>query len=920
MDKIEKKEYHQAYYAWKNDNSNNKGIGIVASSFLEKDIKNACNNAVMNKYSDFEDRAIITEYFQYNDSLGKYINYGIYDLESVPFRIENRPKRFVHIYLPTEYAEHEEPSDYIRKMNYFPRVKKVHNVELELTKKTVEPYEFHYEELLKKYHLDGTNYQSRLSILLSMEFTGFFNQYNKQIAFILEDDIGDEEFHKTAIEMTWLLHQWIPDCFETSIDELRHHMGYAVAKTIGNDPSSIAFFFIPRTVEVVFKYNENRFDLTTSYTEDSFEYKNKIEKGADFFYELAEKAQTSQESIQEFLRRICENAPRKKPENLDELLEIYQDYQFWQRLKDGQLDWEKNEISSLLEKVRYGECVAQKKCISYFQLLLAEGEQKQAFLALTPECIAFAVKNLIYLENIAKDDIQIILIKLIERCFFAWQQSEDKEQRNKDEKAYEECLDILKNKDSIWSDIYDKCVCPHLRKITDADVETALISLHQCLRFYGEVFGKKQEFCAKIDKETKKLYLKLLDGHTELCKEIEKEIKEHEDIFNKSTRNLLTIPVCSQKFYDDNCYITPEENSIWYGRAEVYLKNLLSDSNFQELGVEQYADFYKKLLCGANTDQAYYREFERALNDIAKCGKEFLETRPDDLQQAEDIKKIFYWLAAERKTNKKLQNKNIKFDKLFTVKTFTQLLESTITDKEINKIKNELKNCDCMVANTYSIKENFYNKSIYMLSCKKDAIQKMSFDEFAFLSNEMSKVVVEKDDKEYSRYYLTFLSFFVEKDKLPVEKWKKIYNHLQECGVYQHLASIWESDTNMGYTLKDVVDSLKKTAIQETNKHLGNNNISTNCKNAAKISETQMQSNILHNINIDKLLEYTLDDINTKEKFEQYKEIVYTKYKNIIDIVTYWTSVQTSSTMKPEEHENSDKKMSNLISGPNYKQ
>ena len=207
-----------------------------------------------------------------------------------------------------------------------------------------------------------------------------------------------------------------------------------------------------------------------------------------------------------------------------------------------------------------------------------------------------------------------------------------------------------------------------------------------------------------------------------------------------------------------------------------------------------------------------------------------------------------------------------------------------------------------------------------MLSCKKDAIQKMSFDEFAFLSNEMSKVVVEKDDKEYSRYYLTFLSFFVEKDKLPVEKWKKIYNHLQECGVYQHLASIWESDTNMGYTLKDVVDSLKKTAIQETNKHLGNNNISTNCKNAAKISETQMQSNILHNINIDKLLEYTLDDINTKEKFEQYKEIVYTKYKNIIDIVTYWTSVQTSSTMKPEEHENSDKKMSNLISGPNYKQ
>lgn len=495
-------KYDQFYYSWApsgiSQYNKKGGYGIAASSNGNSDFLRKCESIALNKKPELTGMNQVTEYFQYVESLKTYVFAGIYQIES-PEEMRGRDNSLAHVLVPAEAVDMEDPSSYIREMKYtsIQRLKTGMDV---LSRQEIPKYRFNYQRLLKKYNLTDC---SRLAVLLSMEFEGYFADSKRAIVFPL-DASEPETFSGTAREITWLLHSWVPDCLYKSANELRQKLGYAVA---GNTSNKNCLCFVPENGEI--EKNKQRFDLRASY--DCNDKKN-IARGADFYYELAKRAQKSPQAVTGLIEEICDLLPEAK--SLNRILDAFECYQL-QHLDAGESlpDWESAGMKKKLDRAKKNDILAKKYCIDYLiranqfsrSFSLDSRQLKECWDALACDGTESRKK----LEKRFRPLVPVFLDMSYQFC---------SQSKAGDWKAYLEKLALLEDTDTeLWAEkLYRReggCIHEHLSRITSEDGmqngrEDGAAVLEECLHCYSVPLGGEPQFRQEIFDCARTLYHK----------------------------------------------------------------------------------------------------------------------------------------------------------------------------------------------------------------------------------------------------------------------------------------------------------------------------------------------------------------------------------------------------------------------------
>lgn len=521
-------KYDQFYYSWApsgiSQYNKKGGYGIAASSNGNSDFLRKCESIALNKKPELTDMDLVTEYFQYVESLKTYVFAGVYQIEA-PEEMRGRDNSLAHVFVPAEAVDMEDPSSYIRKMDYT-SIKRLEAGKDILSRKEIPESGFDYHQLLKKYNLTDC---SRLAVLLSMEFEGYFADSKRAIVFPL-DSSRRETFSETAREITWLLHSWVPDCLRKSANELRQKLGYVVA---GNTSNKNCLCFVPENGEI--ENNKQRFELQRSY--DYRETKN-IARGADFYYELARRAQESPQAVTGLIEEICSFLPEVK--SINRILDAYECYQIQHLEKGAALpDWDEAGMKRKLDRAKKNDVLAKGYCIDY---LLRANQISHSFSLDSrqlKECwdvLAYdGTKSSAKLEEKFRPLVPVFLDMSFQYC---------SQSKSSDKKLYLEKLELLDDKDSkMWIDsLYRReggCIHEHLAEISSEKSDGAAI-LEECLRYYGVPLGKDPKFQQEIFEYTQELYSKNLANPSVRWK-IDRCVRENSNVFDLNRWEELVI-------------------------------------------------------------------------------------------------------------------------------------------------------------------------------------------------------------------------------------------------------------------------------------------------------------------------------------------------------------------------------------------
>lgn len=490
--------YEQFYYSWApsgiSQYNKKGGYGIAASSNGNSDFLRKCESIALNKKPELTGMDMVTEYFQYVESLKTYVFAGIYQIES-PEEMRGRDNSLAHVFVPAETVDMGNPSSYIRRMNYT----SIHRLEAGmdvLPQQEIPECGFDYQKLLKKYNLTDC---SRLAVLLSMEFEGYFADSKRAIVFPL-DDSEPERFFETAREVTWLLHNWVPDCLRKSAVELRQKLGYVVA---GNTNNKNCLCFVPERGEI--ESSKQRFDLRVFY--DCNDKKN-IARGAEFYYELAKRAQKSPQAVTELIGEICSLLPEAK--SINRILDAFECHQLHHMEAGEKLpDWDAAGMKKKLDRAKKNDILAKEYCIDYLMranqfsqsFSLDSRQLKECWEALAQDGTGRDVK----LERKFRPLVPIFLDMSYQFC---------SQSKSGDWKAYLEKLKLLEDNDSeMWvNDLYRReggCIHEHLSRIvseTGNQGEDGAAILEECLYCYGVPLGGDPQFRREIFACVQELY------------------------------------------------------------------------------------------------------------------------------------------------------------------------------------------------------------------------------------------------------------------------------------------------------------------------------------------------------------------------------------------------------------------------------
>ena len=284
------------------------------------------------------DGSLITEYTEYISSCKCVCYIGAIKIDQGDYNA--RYDTLYHIFVPS-VSNLNEPYDYIRYvLPYYYDFSK--SLDAPLNKKEIPPIsqeDYRYDKLLSYCGLNAGSDTKKLARLLELAYGVMFN---KKAAVILPDEMFDinrepipttlgenpENCYQLAAALMLLLHQLVPDCFDSfnSRDRLRITLMYSIVKTT---LYKNGFCFISR------KDSQNPENIDCPIFDWEFDYNDYPED--NFYYALAEKAQQSLSSVKDFLDKLCvmrgvEKIPcRRQQENvrhlaLNDLLSTYRGY------------------------------------------------------------------------------------------------------------------------------------------------------------------------------------------------------------------------------------------------------------------------------------------------------------------------------------------------------------------------------------------------------------------------------------------------------------------------------------------------------------------------------------------------------------------------------------------------------------------
>ena len=485
-------KYEQFYYSWvpSGISQYNKkgGYGIAASSNGNSDFLRKCESIALNKKPELTGVNRITEYFQYVESLKTYIFAGIYQIEA-PEEMRGRDNSLAHVFVPAESVDVQNPSSYIRKMEYA-SIQRLEPGMDELPCRDISECRFDYQQLLEKYNLTDC---SRLAVLLRMEFEGYFADSKRAIVFPLGET---ENFSETAREITWLLHSWVPDCLYKSAFELRQKLGYIVG---GSTSNKNCLCFVPKNGEI--EKNKQRFELQAS---SDCKDRKEIARGADFYYELAKRAQKSPQAVTEFIKEVCSLLPEVK--SMNRILDAFECCQL-RNLNGGERlpDWEAAGMKKKLERAKKNDILAKEYCIDY----LIRANQFSRSFSLDSRQLKDCWDALAYDETGGRRKLEERFCPLVP-AFLDMSYQFCAQSKGSDWKLYLDKLEVLEECDSkMWVEqLYHReggCIHAHLERITGEEEEGEAV-LEECLRCYGASLGGDSRFREEIFTKARELY------------------------------------------------------------------------------------------------------------------------------------------------------------------------------------------------------------------------------------------------------------------------------------------------------------------------------------------------------------------------------------------------------------------------------
>ena len=284
------------------------------------------------------DGSLITEYTEYISSCKCVCYIGVIKIDQGDYNA--RYDTLYHIFVPS-VSDLNNPYDYIRYvLPYYYDFSQ--SLDAPLNKEEIPPIsqeDYSYDKLLSYCRLNAGSDTKKFAKLLELAYGVMFN---KKAAVILPDEMFDinresipatlgensENCYQLAAALMLLLHQLVPDCFDSfnAKDRLRITLMYSIVKTT---LYKNGFCFISR------KDAQNPENIDCPVFDWKYSYEDYPEDS--FYYALAERAQQSLDSVKDFLDKLCkirgvEKFPcRRQQENvrhlaLNDLLSTYRGY------------------------------------------------------------------------------------------------------------------------------------------------------------------------------------------------------------------------------------------------------------------------------------------------------------------------------------------------------------------------------------------------------------------------------------------------------------------------------------------------------------------------------------------------------------------------------------------------------------------
>ena len=556
-------KYDQFYYSWAlsgiSQYNKKGGYGIAASSNGGSDFLRKCESIALNKKPELTGLNLVTEYFQYVESLKTYIFAGIYQIEA-PEEMKGRDNSLAHVFVPAEPVQMDCPSSYIRKMEYTCTERLTAGMDI-LEQMEIPAYGFDYQALLKKYNLTDC---SRLAVLLGMEFEGYFADARRTIVFPL-DSTRPELFLETAREITWLLHSWVPDCLRKPADELRQKLGYVVA---GSTSNKNCLCFVPENGEI--ENGKQRFDLRAAYDCND---KKVIARGSEFYYALAQRAQKSPGAVTGLIEDVCRLLPEasgKLTQSINRILDAYECYQIRHMEPEEILpDWNEANMKKKLDRAKKDDMLAKEYCIDYLKRANRFSGSFSLDSRQLKECW----------EALACDGGRLdVRFRPLVPVFLDMSFQFGRQQKTGGKKAYLDRLSLLDQDDEqLWMEMYERknsCIHEHLSLIV-ADDEDGPEILEECLEYYGKPFGRVPGFRKELLELVQRLYCRhCMEAGAR--RKIELCVKENIDLFNKDQWEeflIQQLPADSPDFCEKYSQLSTKKlKTLWLEKA---LENLI---------------------------------------------------------------------------------------------------------------------------------------------------------------------------------------------------------------------------------------------------------------------------------------------------------------------------------------------------------
>ena len=340
--------YDQAYYTWETASSYCPvtGWGIHKASLKDDKFFRECEKLAPGLKPGQD--GTTSEYLIYSADWNCFVSAGV---SPRPEGDEaGRDNILCHLFVPQNHSVPRDPADYLLDFQF----DSVPGFENRFFAVALNKGNFNYQNILNRFALgkDGESiHKKRLEILLRLLYKRILSNDSPLLFYMRHDGLDEKEYTKAAKSLVYLLHLWVPSATEEQMRRYRESLTFSInaeGRTGG--------------IGILFNSRDNggySLEHLEMYGEE-----NDFEGG--FFCTLAEKAQDSADSLQQYLKQLSEVFDGKAG-SLDEILLAYKR----KRMDEGNPIPEEELYEKLGSLIRKSERIPWYKsfCIDFLKQL-----------------------------------------------------------------------------------------------------------------------------------------------------------------------------------------------------------------------------------------------------------------------------------------------------------------------------------------------------------------------------------------------------------------------------------------------------------------------------------------------------------------------------------------------------------------------